>query len=445
MIASGMRVFFSNLGCKLNQAELDRLARGFASSGHSVVGSLAEADVHVINSCTVTHVAARDSRKTARRGKRVNPEIKTVLTGCYVNASPGEAADLAGVDMVIPNERKDDLVAEVERAFAERHTVPGAQGPLDIPYVPLELTNTRSLVKIEDGCSMPCTFCIIPSVRGPQRSRPLDDVVNEVRELTATGYQEVVVTGVQISSYRWQGKGLFELVSTLLSDTEVPRIRLTSIAPWQFDLRLLDLFDSGRLCRHFHLSLQSGSEDTLKRMRRPYTPSAFASLVESIRSELPAAGITTDVIVGFPGETEREFDQSLDFTSRMSFSKVHAFPYSSRPGTAAASMPGHLPHPVKRERMARMLSAAERAERAFWEKQLGSDVEILWERQKSGYWLGMTDNYIRVLTRQPQQSNWLGRATLARTLEGGVEVSFETAPPGPGHPSDQIRQPTSSA
>jgi threonylcarbamoyladenosine tRNA methylthiotransferase MtaB len=431
-----MRVHLSNLGCKLNQAELERLARQFAAAGHSIVGTLAEADLHVVNSCTVTHVAARDSRKVARRARRLDPEIKTVLTGCYVKASPQEAAALAGVDLVVPNENKEALVAEVERAFAADASVLGAEGPLDIPYPPLEFANTRSLVKVEDGCNMQCTFCIIPSTRGAQRSRPMEAVLSEVRELVDAGVKEIVVTGVQISSYRRQGKGLYDLVASILEQTEVPRLRLTSIAPWHFDQRLLGLFEGGRLCRHFHLSLQSGCDATLERMRRPYTTASFASLVETIRSHVPGVAVTTDVIVGFPGETEEEFLECLLFTEGVGFAKVHAFPYSPRPGTVAAAMPDQIAHPIRKERMGRMLSIAERAEQAFREAQLGTEVEILWERQRNGHWLGMSDNYIRVLSSERQHVNWLGSAILARTIDEGVEVELEAG-------SARLRDPNS--
>ncbi|MGB5878442.1 MAG: MiaB/RimO family radical SAM methylthiotransferase, partial [Thermoanaerobaculia bacterium] len=319
-----MRVFFSNLGCKLNQAELEHLAREFRATGHTIASSLTDADLHVVNSCTVTHVAARDSRKLARRGRRLNPAIRTVLTGCYVTAEPEEASGLTGVDLIVPNEQKDRLVEHVHRAFPEPGRPLGVTGSLPIPFVPLEFGNSRALVKVEDGCNMRCSFCVIPFTRGRQRSRPLDEVVREVEALCQGGFHEVVVTGVQISSYRDGASGLFELVEAVLAKTAVARLRLTSIAPWQFDHRLLDLFSTGRLCRHFHLSLQSGCARTLNRMRRPYAPQEYAELASAIREKLPGAAITTDLIVGFPGELDRDFEDSLDFCKATSFARVHA-------------------------------------------------------------------------------------------------------------------------
>ena len=439
-----MRVFLSNLGCKLNQAELERLAREFSAEGHSIVGELGDADLHVVNSCTVTHIAARDSRRIARRGSRLNPRIKTVLTGCFVNASPEEAAALAGVDLIVPNEEKDELVSRVELAFPELVLMPGITDSSEIPYAPLEFTNTRSLVKVEDGCNMPCAFCVIPMTRGQQRSRPLDEVLSDVQGLVAAGFNEVVITGVQISSYRWQGKSLFDLVTALLELTPVPRLRLTSIAPWQFDERLLDLFDSGRLCRHFHISLQSGSDDTLVRMRRPYSSADFSRLVRLIRGRVSGVAITTDVIVGFPGETDDEFEESLRFIESMEFARIHAFPYSLRPDTDAATMPDQIAHQTKKDRMARMLTAGEHAEKTFQRRQLGSDVEILWERPRDGLWVGMSDNYIRVLTDLPQQKGSLVRGLLARQLGNGVAVSSANKPIGRGDLARSVEPTTTS-
>ena len=392
-----MRVCLTNLGCKLNQAELDHLGREFLAAGHQLVGSLVEADLHVLNTCTVTHVAARDSRKLARRGKRLNPALRTVLTGCYVDSDPEAAAQLAGVDLVVPNRNKERLLARIQEEFPEEACAPGIAGPLPIPFVPLEFGNSRALIKIEDGCNMRCSFCIIPVTRGPQRSRPGSEIVSEVQELARCGYQEVVITGVQISSYRWQDQGLFELTRSLLEQTEILRLRLTSIAPWQFDSKLLSLFDSQRLCRHVHLSLQSGCAATLRRMRRPYQPEDYASLVDRLRKEVPSIAITTDVIVGFPGESDAEFEASLQFTDAMRFARVHAFPYSPRPATEAANLPSQVPFQIKRERMQRMLATARESQRRFENEHVNTTAEVLWEFQRAGTWHGTTDNYLRVV------------------------------------------------
>ncbi len=414
-----MRVHFTNLGCKLNQAELERLAREFHRAGHQVVSSLDQADLHVVNTCTVTHRAARDSRKIARRGARRSARggggVRTVLTGCYATGSPEEAARLAGVDLVVPNDRKERLLELVHQAFPEavpataegaaadrmgrvepKGPADGASGAAPLPFVPLAFGNTRTLVKVEDGCNMRCAFCIIPSTRGRQRSRPVPEVVAEVRSMAEEGYREVVVTGVQISHYRWQGRTLYDLVLELLERTEVPRIRLTSLAPWAFDRRLLGLLAHPRVCRHVHLSLQSGCDATLERMRRPYTTAAYAALVEEIRQAVPGIAITTDVIVGFPGETDEEHEASRAFVERIGFARTHVFPYSVRPGTEAAGLPGQLAPPVIKRRTAPMLATAAAAEQGFQRTQLGATVPVLWEELRDGRLLGTSDNYLRV-------------------------------------------------
>ena len=390
-----MRVLFSNLGCKLNQAELESLAREFLADGHEIAPSLERADLHVINSCTVTAAAARDSRKIARRGARRNRSLKTVLTGCYVESDAETAARLAGVDLVIANAEKHELLERVYRAFPEyRASTTDVSTP---PCLPNDFGHSRALVKIEDGCDMICSFCIIPATRGRQRSRPGDEVVAEVEALARAGFREVVITGVQISSYRYRGAKLYDLVARVLRETSVERLRLTSIAPWQFDDRLLGLFSDGRVCRHFHLSLQSGSTATLERMRRPYSAGAFASLTQRIRDAVPGVAITTDVIVGFPGETDSEFEECLRFVEQIGFARIHAFPYSERPGTAAIELPGRVPHDLKRARMKRMLKIAEHAEWSFHRRQIGERVSVLWERRRDDdRWWGTSDNYLRV-------------------------------------------------
>lgn len=394
-----MRVFFSNLGCKLNQAELEGLSRKFSSSGYIIATSLEEADIHVVNTCTVTHVAARQSRRLARQGRRLNPKLRTVLTGCYATSDPHEASSLCGVDLIVPNHLKNQLVERVQENWPpHRGTLLPEDPDLPVPYVPLAFGNTRALVKIEDGCNMRCSFCIIPDTRGRQKSRKIGEILEEVQELVQRGSREVVVTGVQISAYRSGRSGLYDLVKKLLQYTRVGRLRLTSIAPWDFDLRLLDLFDHDppRLCRHFHLSLQSGSATTLRRMRRPYGPSEFGELVSAIRERVPGVAITTDIIVGFPGETEREFQETLNFADRCNFARIHAFPYSSRPGTAAAEFSDQVPFPVKKLRMERLLLRADSTAEKFAEGNLDRWAQVLWEGQRDGRWIGTTDNYIQV-------------------------------------------------
>lgn len=427
-----MRMFFTNLGCKLNQAEVDALKRRFVAAGHRLSPALAEADCHVVNSCTVTHVAARDSRKIARRGQRLNPAMRTVLTGCYATEQPEEAARIAGVDLVVANADKELLVERVHDAFPD--TVPAAsESGLGIPYVPLELGLARALVKVEDGCNMQCSFCIIPSTRGRQRSRPVADAVAEVQALTDGGYQEVVITGVQISEYRDGDARLYDLVVALLEQTTVPRLRLTSIAPWRFDNRLLELWRAHqpRLCRHIHLSLQSGCTETLRRMRRPYRAEQFGDLVRRIREVVPAMAITTDVIVGFPGETEEEFAASLQFVESMAFAKPHIFTFSPRAGTHAASLPDPVSPPVKKARVHVMLAVAEVSGDRFRRSQVGTRASVVWEDERRGRMTGLTDHYVRVyLDEEPGHQS--SSAPALSDLQGKLEAVTLERPDGDG-------------
>lgn len=469
-----MRVHFTSLGCKLNQAEVERLARRFVAAGHRVVATLDEADLHVVNSCTVTHLAARDSRKAAGRALRRGAGQRTVLTGCYSAASPEEAARLAGVDLVVPNGEKERLVERVEAAFPELAPVapasagreggdgaapcawapetalpgcerPGGEEEPGAPSFGLEESRTRALLKIEDGCNMRCSFCIIPATRGRQRSRAPQAIAAEMRELAAAGYREIVLTGVQISAYghrsprvpeRLSGAGseprpapssdgallrLAGLVRSLLAETGVPRLRLTSIAPWDVDDELLALWRDRRLARHLHLSLQSGATATLRRMRRPYTAPGYLETLERVRRAIPGVAVTTDVIVGFPGESDEEFAESLATVEAAAFAKVHVFPYSPRPGTEAAGMAEQVPPEGQRARMERMLEVARRAERAFEASQVGETATVLWERPKGGVGFGLTDNYLRVHCAEAAPlRNTFSEVRLVAAGEGGL-------------------------
>jgi threonylcarbamoyladenosine tRNA methylthiotransferase MtaB len=414
-----MRVHLTHLGCKLNQAEIERLARQLTAAGHEVVGSLAEADLHVVNSCTVTRLAAHDSRKAAGRARRRGLAARTVLTGCHASLPAGEAARLAGVDLVVPNAEKDRLLERIYAAFPD--LVPAAAPEPAAPYASLPFANTRALVKVEDGCNMRCAFCVIPFTRGAQRSRPLAEIVDEVRRLLRHGYREIVLTGVQISAYRWQDARLAALVRAILAETDVPRLRLTSIAPWELDDDLLALWADRRLCRHLHLSLQSGSTATLRRMRRPYTAESYFDLLSRVRAAVPGAAVTTDVIVGFPGETAVEFAASLATVEAAGLAKVHVFPYSPRPGTEAERMPGEVSPGEKKERMERMLAAAARTEREFQRAHLGRRETVLWEKPKAGVGHGLTDNYLRVLCAAGAALwNRFSQVELAAITAGGI-------------------------
>ncbi len=417
-----MRVFFTNLGCKLNQAEVDRLARQFVAAGHQLAPAAEAADLHVINSCTVTHLAGRDSRKAARRGQRAG--ARTVLTGCHATAAPEEAAAL-GVDLVLPNAEKDELLARVHDAFPE--LAPPAAGAEDhVPYLPVEVGHQRALVKIEDGCNMGCSFCIIPSTRGRQRSRPPAEVLAEVAALAGAGFPEIVLTGVQISEYAGEEQGselsLVDLARRVLDETAVRRLRLTSIAPWRFDPRLLELYAHPRVCRHIHMSLQSGSTSVLRRMRRPYTAPQYAELVRRLREAVAGIAITTDIIVGFPGESEEEHLESLAFAEQMAFAKTHVFSYSPRPGTRAAEMPGEVPPGESKRRVHQHLAIAAKSEESFAAAALGSRLEVIWDERRGEGSTGLADTGLRVYSAEPAPAGALEEVEVVAIADGRPQV-----------------------
>ncbi len=394
-----VQIYLSNLGCKLNQAEIEAFGRAFAARGHHVVSSLQDADVHVINTCTVTQVADRSSRKLARRGHRVKPGLRTVLTGCYATSNSQAALELVGVDLVVSNRDKDSLVDRVEDAFPEYVATPQE---VDFPYGQSALAagRARAAVKIEDGCNMRCSFCIIPLTRGAQVSRDPSTVVAEVSRLVAGGLREIVLTGVQISSYRWHDLRLVDLVRRVLAVAGPARLRLTSIAPWAFDSRLLDLLADGSICPHIHLSLQAGCDRTLRRMRRPYSVADYEELVETVRANQPDTAVTTDVIVGFPGETDEDFADSLATVERIRFAKTHVFPYSPRNGTEAAQLSAPVSASARSERIQAMLRVASETEARFQLRHVGRQRQVLWEGKAPGsdeaQVQGTTDNYLRV-------------------------------------------------
>jgi threonylcarbamoyladenosine tRNA methylthiotransferase MtaB len=398
-----MKVYLGVIGCKLNQAEVERWAHELALAGHEAVDSPDQADLCVVHSCTVTRQAAKKSRNLARRVARAGG--KTVMTGCYAQELLQNDQRLPGVELLLGTGdtprllealQEHGLLSEARPSPAQNEAEAGSALPA-LP--PLGTSRTRAFVKAQDGCDMRCAFCVIPRVRGPARSRPLEAVVGEVQERVAAGFREVVLTGVQLSSYRDGDAQLHDLVRQVLTRTGVERLRLSSIAPWRLDDELLALWANPRLCRHLHLSLQSGCDATLRRMRRPYTTARYAETLARARAMIPDLAVTTDVIVGFPGETEEEFRESLAFVEESGFARVHVFPYSPRPGTEAARMPHQVPEPVKRARVAAMRAAGEAGGQAFACRFVGREMAVLWESRQDGVWRGLTDNYLRVSTR----------------------------------------------
>jgi threonylcarbamoyladenosine tRNA methylthiotransferase MtaB len=416
-----MKVYLDTIGCRLNQAELESYARQFRAAGHTLVADPKEADLAVVNTCAVTSAAASDSRQKVRQIGRVGAS-QIVLTGCWATLQPAQAASLPGVGKVVPNSVKDWLVPEVLQLPPERFDLE----PIERQPIPGRRGRTRAFVKVQDGCENRCTFCVTTLARGPGRSRPIPSVLSELRACGEA--QEVVLTGVHLGSWGGDlepGLGLRHLVQSILEETEVPRLRLSSLEPWDLEASFFQLWENPRLCRHLHLPLQSGCAATLKRMRRKTSPESFAELVEAARGAIPGLAITTDVITGFPGETQAEFDESLAFVETMRFAGGHVFTYSVRPGTAAARMPKQVPTAIRKERSARMRAVFEEASRAYRSAFLGEALLVLWESatalDSQGWEMsGLTDNSLRVTAQTPVSLwNQITRMRLsALTAEG---------------------------
>ena len=417
-----MAFYLTALGCKLNQAEVESLARRIVARGYAVVRDPRQATWAIVNTCTVTHVAARKSRQVLRQLRQANPGLRLAVIGCYGTMAAEEARTIAGVELVVPNAEKDQVL---ERILA---LTPGPPALDAGALPPLALGHTRAFIKIQDGCENRCAYCIVTLARGPLRSRPVEEVLEEIGQRLAEGYQEVVLTGVNIGAYGRDGgaTSLAGLVRAILQRQAPRRLRLSSIEPWDLTEELLALWPHPCLCRHLHLPLQSGCDATLRRMGRRYTCAEFAALVARARERIPELALTTDVIVGFPGETEQEFRQTVAFIAQQRFSRLHVFKYSRRPGTPAAEMPHQVPPQVAEERSDRLLALGRELAAAFHAQCIGREVEVLLETaQRRGeglMWSGLTDNYVRVTVRsEGHWANTLARVHCLRADETGVE------------------------
>ena len=421
-------------GCKLNQADSDMLARRFAAAGYRLVQSPAKADVFVLNTCTVTSTADSKARQALRAAARANPHALIVATGCYAQRSRDELSQVEGVSLVVGNTEKAELPAMVTALLEQRNTGanshPRVSSALDYSVQPAaNIRRNRSMVKIQEGCDQVCAYCIVPKVRGRERSIPPESLVEQINQRVAEGCLEVVLTGTQLGTYGFDipGATLTRLLERILAETAVPRLRVSSLQPQEINPRLLELWQDPRLCRHFHIPLQSGSDRILEMMRRRYTTGLFAEKVDLVRNTVPDSGVTADLIAGFPGETEAEFQESLAFATSMAFSDMHIFPYSPRPGTSAVYLSGPVSQPVKKARTTQLLAMAKEGFEAFRSYQLGQTHPVLWEsstRQDGGLkWRGLTGNYIRVYTHSRNNlGNTITPARFEELTGDGVRV-----------------------
>jgi threonylcarbamoyladenosine tRNA methylthiotransferase MtaB len=392
------------LGCKLNQADSQALARELLAHGCQVIDRAAPADAVIVNACSVTHVADRKSRHLVRMARRLAPEATIVLTGCYEqNGSGDDLGQRLGADLLVANADKPAIAQRLLRRWQERGRLDDGLAAIQ----PSDGLRTRASIKIQEGCNEVCSFCIVPHTRGRETSVPIRDVIAQVLARQAEGTKEVVLTGTQLGNYGRDlglAQGLKDLLAALLAETSVPRLHLSSLQAQDIGEDLLRLWQNRRLCRHFHLPLQSGSDRILAAMRRRYTVDEFRRAVGLIRRWLPDVAITTDVIVGFPGEGDEDFQHTDDLCQELAFAAIHVFPYSRRPGTLAALAKEQVPHAVKRQRLERMLYLARTSADAFHARFQGRTLEVLWEDARTSQhgqpplWRGLTDNYLRVYT-----------------------------------------------
>lgn len=429
-----------NLGCKVNSYEMDGMRQALAENGYRIVPFDERADIYIVNTCTVTNIADRKSRQMLHRARLLNPDAVVVAVGCYVQTGREAVEKDAGVDLAVGNNRKKDIVKILEEFLRNRREQEaGSRKPeegdktlggstvLDIgharDYEEMRLRgtagHTRAYIKIQDGCNQFCSYCVIPYARGRVRSRREEDVVGEIQGLVEEGYREAVLTGIHISSYGIDfGGGLLPLIERVHEIRGLDRIRLGSLEP-----RIITPFAAERLaalpklCPHFHLSLQSGCDATLKRMNRRYTTGEYYESVESLRSRFDHPAITTDVIVGFPGETEEEFARTKAFLEQVEFYEMHVFKYSRRAGTAADRMPDQVPDSVKAVRSAELLELERRQSAAFRRHYIGKEAEVLLEEPAEfggkRYWVGHTKDYVKVAVAADGEER-LGENALAR-------------------------------
>jgi len=410
-----MKIRLESLGCRLNLGELDALARSLARDGHIVVGPGEDAEICILNTCTVTGMAAKKSRQAIRRLRRALPDASLVLTGCFAELSKDVCKDL-GADLVVPNAQKDLL----KSILKERKILNSGARCSPLPTIPA-ISHTRAFLKVQDGCNNHCTFCIVTRARGESKSRRISDVLDDILHLEDEGFREIVISGVHLGSWGRdfpQQKILGDLIQAILKGSQIERIRLSSLEPWDLDEDFFDLFSDHRMLPHLHLPLQSGSARILKKMARKTNPEAFGRLLETARSKIPDVAVSTDVIVGFPGETNEDFMESLAFIKAMDFSRIHVFRFSAREGTAAASMPGKVHGQALSERARILHETAHRCGEDFCSRFIGREMPVLWEdaeeRENGRLWSGLTPNYIRVITSALPEEDLLNHISLTR-------------------------------
>jgi len=408
------KVAFVSLGCKVNQYETNAMSQSFIEDGFEVVNFEDIADIYIVNTCTVTNIADRKSRQMLRRIKDNNKNAIIVATGCYAQVGEQELKKISDINLIIGNNEKKDIVKiieDYEKEIENKVLITDVMHQKEfVEFGQTTYTEkTRAVVKVQDGCDRFCSYCIIPYARGRVRSRKLENIINEVESIVLNGIKEVVITGIHIASYGKDFKeniGLIDLLEELNKVEGLERIRIGSLEPVIITDEFIERMSKlNKICEHFHLSLQSGCDSTLKRMNRRYTTNEFEDVVKRIRNKYNNAILTTDIIVGFPGETEEEFEQTYEYLKKIAFYKMHIFKYSPRKGTKAATMPNQVDGSIKELRSKKLLELSDNNEKMYNEEYIGKNVEVLFEEKDGEYYKGHTKNYIQVWSKGEELDN----------------------------------------
>ncbi|WP_350342498.1 tRNA (N(6)-L-threonylcarbamoyladenosine(37)-C(2))-methylthiotransferase MtaB [Proteinivorax tanatarense] len=426
-------VAFYTLGCKVNRDETDSLAQLFKQQGYRVVDFNEKASVYVINTCTVTQAGSRKSRQMIRRAVRTAPDGLVVVTGCYSQTASEEIAKIPGVDLIIGNDKKHKIVDIIEQGSSKNKILVSSRQKLNEFYnlpIPDERKRKRATLKIQEGCDNFCSYCIVPYARGPIRSKPIDEIISDIKKLIDEGFKEVVLTGIHLGSYgrdQEDDVSLADVVHRLGKIENLNRVRLSSVEPTDFDTELLEAIKvSPNLCNHFHIPLQNGSDEILKKMGRKYDSAYFLETVSKIREIVKDVAITTDVMVGFPSETEENFKQNLQFIKKVGFSDIHVFKYSMREGTKASKMSRQITGEIKDRRAKELAQQANLLKTQYNKKFLGSKLEVLFEQYSDGNMIGHSSNYVKVYC--PGEKKYIGhvRNVLINNLtKDGVAGNIE--------------------
>ena len=399
-----MQIHLKTLGCRLNEAEIESWAGKFQEKGHKLIADPESADLLVINTCAVTQEAVKKSRQIIRRVHRNNPTAKLVVSGCYSTLDKKNINELPGIDLVIDNSEKEKLV-DISLRELNLETMPSLSTEPGETSL-FKRGRNRAFIKIQDGCRHRCTFCIVTIARGEEHSRTINEIINEINKYHEQGIKEVILTGVHVGGYGSDiNSSLYQLIKIVLDKTTIPRIRLASVEPWDLHEKFFSLFNNKRLMPHIHLPLQSGCDSVLKRMARRCKIKDFKSIVQKARDEISNFNITTDIIVGFPGETEDEWQESLKFINEVGFSHIHIFTYSKRQGTKASRLDNHIDNVTKKVRSKELHELTKLMRKKILNDEIGKEYFVLWEsKDNDSNWSGYTEHYLRVELKNSQEN-----------------------------------------